>query len=493
VFKIGVEGGAKKLAFDGKYVWVTTDDTTKIYEIWATNTEDDGTLTEIPVSKDSSNVNFTRAVLEDGIERLDTEIVTFQEYGNGFMNYGEQTRLVSIVPGQTKGSYMSYGAGKMYIAIVPEGTMFTQIQEVDALSHKVTNTWHTPFGNLASDGNTVYTEENGIARVRIKMNSNLHYCDGKLWMVENYKEGGKSGLMKVWILNIADGTWSSQSFGGKVQKPRVSIGSCGNGFVYMTAFNSLAVLKYNASTTTFVGQIRGNAFPNALVGTPNQTMLVASYGGLISTLHSDDTFSHSLSSDDKSLTKVAYQDNDFCWVLSATGDFYRLQSDNSIIGTSFRRKTAEPAAPSVDSRLDALENPVTPKPPAPTPSPVFLEDYGIMLSMEDTESFSDDLGEMVGGCLDLSLNLLPRYTVPDNTQDLIITPPITYKRWNGSAMVNVLIEPRLCLLTSDTLSVINTSEVKFGFPRPEIKRSYLQIASKAMVSFGPSDYLGEKG
>ena len=414
-------------SFDGKYVWVTNSGATKVFEVWANSTSDLG-------------IDPARKVTE-----------------------------VGSVSGHNNCSFLDYGNGYMWIAkkssIAGRSTLlFDTIIKVNVLTKEVEEVIRTPISDPHRDEpNSVYGH---MTHEYVMMNSVLHFAQGKLWMVEDYVDAeANGGIQRVWIYDTVTGAWTSQTFSAKIQKNRAQITSA-NGFVYIAAYNSLAVLKYNADTTAFVSSIRGNANPNALCAQPDGKILVTSYNGLISHLNTDDSWTHDLQVDTDECTAIAFESAAQCWVVDGSGNLFRVGSDNYVYGSGYKDEQGN----DTDYTLLVENN---------------------MLDDTDEGIWDTDKLAKQGDMVDINYNTLNKYSFSDSIDFVMTIPAITYEKWNGTQMVDVTQPVLVVVLTDSEVVVINTSEIKFGFPRPAIVRSTMSAVGVGMITYGPNDYLGD--
>ena len=419
--------------FDGKYVWVTNSGATKVFEVWANSTADLG-------------IDPERKVTE-----------------------------VGSVSGHNNCSFLSYGNGFMWIAkksaVSGRSTMlFDTIIKVNTLTYEVVETIRTPISQPHKEEPTsVYSH---MTHEYIMMNSVLHFAQGKLWMVEDYVDAlSNGGIQRVWVYDTALGSWTSQTFSAKVQKNRAQITSA-NGFVYISAYNSLAVLKYNADSTAFVSSIRGNANPNALTAQPDGKILVTSYNGLISHLKTDDSWTHDLQVDTDECTAIAFESAAQCWVVDGSGNLFRVGSDNYVYGSGYKDGQGQ----DTDYTLLVANT---------------MLDETVLNGDGDQVMWNKDLLAVQGDMVDVNYNTLNKYSFSDSIDFVITIPSLTYEKWNGTQMVDVTQPVLVVVLTDSEVVVINTSEIKFGFPRPSISRSTMSAVGVGMITYGPNDYLGD--
>lgn len=415
-------------AFDGKYVWVTNSGATKVFEVWANSTSNLG-------------IDAERKVVE-----------------------------VASVAGASNCSFLTYGNGYMWIAkkssVSGRSTLlYDTILKVNVLTKEVEETIRTPISQThkaeeAPWGHTTHEY--------VMMNSVLHYCDGKLWMVDDYEDALANGSQRVWIYDTATSVWSFQTFAAKTQKNRAQIASM-NGFVYISAYNSVAVLKYNAATNAFVTSIRGNANPNALCSTPDNKIMVTSSGGLISYLNADDSWNHDLIAETEECTQIVFESPTQFWALD--GQFiFRVGTDHYTFSNKYANQdyniltaNSMPADDELYTRADITTSP--------------LWDF--------------DKRAIQGDMVDLTYTSLNGYSFSSSIDHALVIQEIDYLTWNRSAMVATTQPRLLVLLTDSEIVVINTSEIKFGFPRPSIARSTMSAVGVGMISFGPNDYTGD--
>ena len=388
-----------KMAYDGKYIWVSCSNSVKIVEWFADNTTDSGT------QGNGLNVAYT----------IDTSTYC------------------------TNPTWIMRGNKSMWIA--GNGIIFDTIHSIQISNRTYGASYKTPVGSLNAP---------------IKMNSKMALANGKIWMVENYDESAKSGVQKLWLFDSGNFQWRSITLGIKPQKARCYLTSCWDGYIYLSSYNNLAILRIDPVNETVISVTKGNAFPGPIIGTPDHKVAVCSYGGMVSTFDSSDTFTNSLSSDTEAVG-IAWQDSATYWTIDGSGDLFRIKTDNSIIGTKYSN-----------------------------------QDYGILLTA-DAPVFDTDVTEYTTGCYDSNWNLLNGYSISGQFDDILCTNEFNYNRWNGSSVVSVNMKPRVCLLNPTSLIVINTDEIKFCFGAPPVQRSSVAIAGKAMISYGPNNYLGEKG
>ena len=414
-------------SFDGKYVWVTNSGATKVFEVWANSTSNLG-------------IDPARKVIE-----------------------------VGSVSGHNNCSFLDYGNGYMWIAkkssITGRSTLlFDTILKVNVLTKEVEEVIRTPISEPHKEEPTsVYGH---LTHEYVMMNSVLHFADGKLWMVEDYVDAeANGGIQRVWIYDTETCAWASQTFSAKIQKNRAQITSA-NGFVYIAAYNSLAVLKYNADTTSFVSSIRGNANPNALCAQPDGKILVTSYNGLISHLNTDDSWTHDLQVDTDECTAIAFESAAQCWVVDGSGNLFRVGSDNYVYGSGYKDEQGN----DTDYTLLVENN---------------------MLDDTDEGIWDTDKLAKQNDMVDTNYNTLNKYSFSDSIDFVMTIPAITYEKWNGTQMVDVTQPVLVVVLTDSEVVVINTSEIKFGFPRPAIVRSTMSAVGVGMITYGPNDYLGD--
>lgn len=406
VLKKSTAETGNRVFFDGRDAWVFFPSDFRIYEVFATTSTDHGTLT--PVDPDAA---ITEMEVYDTVKN-----------GNFFAKGGEYLYVTTYEGG--------------------DGTaFFDTIYQIHIRTRQV-------FGKFQLPKNT-----DGKSK---KMNSNICYANGKLFMVENYEESIGAN-QNVWVFDIATKTFSKVQLTVKPQKTKAYLAQCYTGYVYVSNYNGLSLTKIDVSTLAITSVIRGNAFPTLVIGTPDKKIVTSSYGGLMSFLDETDTFTHSLSTE-KDIQVLAYQDANTYWTIDASGKLIRATSDNALIGNA-----------------DG-----------------WTGDYVIVTSCAKNQ-MDDDLGEMQGGVIDNSGNFLNDYSIPASYHDLTVAPEFKYQRWNGTALVDATLAPRVIVIADNTLFVINTDEIKFCYPTPAVSRSSVSISGKAMVSYGPSNYLGEKG
>jgi hypothetical protein len=406
VLKKSTDETGNRVFFDGRDAWVFFPSDFRIYEISATTTADNGTLTPA-----DENAAITELEVYDTIEN---------------------------------GNFFAKGGDFLYVTTYEGGSsiaFFDTIYQVHIPSRQI-------FGKFSFPKNS--------KGVTTKMNSNIVFAEDKLFMVENYEESIGAN-QKVWVFDIKQKKFSTIQLTVKPQKTKAYLAECSTGFVYISNYNNLSLTKIDANALTITNVIRGNAFPGVLIGTPEKKIATASFGGLLSFLDSTDTFTHSLNTE-KEVQAIAYQDVNTYWALDVTGRLIRATSDNALIGNAAD----------------------------------WTGDYVIVTSAPKN-TMDDDLGEYQGGVIDNSGNFLNDYSIPETYHDFTIAPEFKYQRWDGTSLVDMDLKPRVIVIADNTLFVINTDEIKFCYPTPEVKRSSITISGKAMVSFGPSNYLGEKG
>lgn len=426
-------------AYDGRYVWVTNTGNTQIFEVWANNI-------------DNTGVNYTArstvlvGQVQDSVENLPTYDFT-------------------------DCSFITYGAGYMYIAKKKqwqlEGVtdrskmLFDTILKVNVNTRKVEEVIRTPISQIHIDSDAPYQH---ATHKYVMMNSVLHFEEGKLWCVDDWVDAQSNGSQRVYTYDISSGLWSTRGFQAQTQKNRAQITSA-NGFVYISAYNSLSVLKYNALTGDFVSSLRGNANPNALCATPSGKILVTSDGGLVSHLNTDDTWTHDLMSDTSACTCVTYESDSYIWTVDGNSHLFRIGSDNFVYGSGYKDESGNDT------------------------------DYTLLTAnpMEDdpTKLWSDDLLALQGDMVDTSYNTLQKYSFSGTISYAKFIPSMKYQYWNGTAMVTTTQNGLLVVLTDSEIVVINTSKIKFGFPRPTISRSTMSAVGVGMISYGPNDYTGD--
>jgi hypothetical protein len=437
-------------AYDGKYVWVTGSGNTQVFEVWANNTDDMGV-----------NISTRKTV----------KVADVTDIATGVVLPSERTNITNC-------SFITYGGGYMWIAMKKDWTgscvtgrstmLYDCILKVNRRTRQVVDVIRTPI----SDAHKVKTnlQYGHLTHEYIMMNSVLHYAYGKLWMVEDYVDAIGSS-QRIWIYDTTTSTWTSKTFNGKTQKNRAQITSA-NGYVYFAAYNSLSVLKHDGGTGNYISSIRGNANPNAMVAQPDGRILVTSYKGLISHLNTDDTWNHDLQVDTDECTGIAYESNSYCWVVDGANHLFRVGSDNYVYGSGYKDENGQ------DTDYTLLT-------------------ANTMLDMTDKNSdgelimWNKDVLAYQGDMVDTNYNTLNKYSFSGNIDYVLFIPSITYQYWNGTAMANITQPGLLVVLTDSEVVVINTSEIKFGFPRPAISRSTMSAVGVGMISYGPNDYLGD--
>lgn len=461
--------------FDGKYVWVTGSGNTKVFEVWANSTDDMGISptkeVKLVYELTTSDLAPNTAIPSENTNIADCSFIT---YGNEYMWIAlkkQWTNLFKDIPFDKR---PKVERSKM---------LFDCILKVHRRTKQIVEVIRTPIAQSHKDGldgknlssyydNDIpyshYYNDGSLGHQYTMMNSVLHFAQGKLWMVEDYVEANGSS-QKIWIYDTATSTWTSQTFNGKIQKSRAQITST-NGYVYLSAYNSLSVLKHDAGTGAFITSIKGNANPNALCGLPDGRVLVSSLNGLISHLNVDNTWSHDLMVETDECTQIAYESNDVCWAVDGANHLFKVQSDNYVYGTKY---TGE-------DYLILTANDMN-----------YDDELATRTDITTSPLWDFDKLALQGDLIDLQYNSLNGYSFNYSIDYALVIQPIKYQKWNGTQMVDVEQPALLVLLTSSEVVVINTSEIKFGFPRPEIKRSTMSAVGVGMISFGPNDYLGD--
>ena len=452
-------------AFDGKYVWVTNSGATKVFEVWANST---------------TNLGI------DPVRKV-TEVAQITAFSPDFVS---DTGVPDEKPWVQDCGFITYGDGFMYITLKKQWSemeppvegrsklLFDCILKVNVLSRKIVEVIRTPISQQHKDEEAPWGHETpqgegnlwwDIRHQYVMMNSVLHYCDGKLWMVDDYVDGLANGSQRVWCYNTVTGLWSFSAFAGKLQKNRAQITSA-NGNIYISAYNSLSVLKYDAATGLLLSSIRGNANPNALAAQPDGRILVASYKGLISHLNTDDSWTHDLQCETDECTCLAYENDSYCWAIDGESELFKVRADNYVNGTKYDGQDYKILVTN-DLAVD--------------------EDLPTRVDITTSPLWDFDKLALQGDMIDLQYNSLNGYGFSSTIDFAMIIRPIEYQKWNGSSMTDVDQSALLVLLTDSEIVVINTSEIKFGFPRPAIIRSTMSAVGVGMISFGPNDYTGD--
>jgi hypothetical protein len=334
--------------------------------------------------------------------------------------------------------------------------------------------------------------------------SNPCFVNNKLWAL-CVRDNDKLQYLK--IVDLPTKSQTNVEFITRSQNVRADLTQAYNDYVYVTAWNSGAVLKYNATTGSFVSIIPVNANPYKLrVDKSNRRIYVASYGGMISYIDPDtDAVTHVHSSiqsygdapttwkNDGLLLDFDFTSDGKLWYLTLNED-----------PTSF--SNASFPTPDPTEVFDQNFNPAVPESGAATSlgritmsnnQHVFttLIDSITKAGSANNASFllrkagSETIDSYIGTYTNIPTTELEdkdyfirRFST--SLDKLTISRSFTYSSWDGSSINSVTVSPYLFLLSSDKLYGIRlVNEL--------CRENYVKVTMHHMVSNGQYDYTGD--
>lgn len=251
VWSVSVTGN--KMAFDGKFIWVTCSDGVRIFNYWG-----ESSLNEITWENYDSLT----------IDELGAKLTLF--------------KFIEI----SGGSYwIVRGGNKMYVS---NAAVFNSIRSIDISTWEVSDAISTPKGESDTP---------------ILMNSNLCWETDKLWMVSTHPTSSTANPDQQKLYRY-DGTWDFTYIPQRKSTVCTKIAGM-DGSVYTTSYNNVGICKFNASTGNYISAIRVNAYPAHLFSTSERELFVASYGGMLSSVNAAGTVQHEMSTIGEVVTSVA--------------------------------------------------------------------------------------------------------------------------------------------------------------------------------------------
>lgn len=320
--------------------------------------------------------------------------------------------------------------------------------------------WFTP-GTFTDDSfSTAYRiniNTNAVEQIPLpaKMNSNIHYSNGYVWMVSDMVADDHSDTHKVYAIN--NNTFAPQyaTLPGKKQNEKFQIwGNWPTTKVFISLWNSFSFVSGSSSNLNGVlTTTRLNGFPG--VGTIGQgnDLYVASFGGMISKVNAvDDTFVSDWAcgdfDTDNKVIALAYEwDTDNLWFVTKSGDLGKVN---------------------VSTTKEIYDTDST------------GQDYGL-------------LAEVLPGTVNSAYTEKKTYSiVGSGFTGLISTPKFTINYINSSNQeVQKTIYPRIIASSGTKLISFNSHDLEFVFDKPEEKFSYVAVSGSAMIGSGDTGYIGE--
>lgn len=316
--------GAYAMKEDGRYLWVTNGTGgIYIYEWWGAASDHEpawNTLDLLNYHKYDSGIN-KKLRLVTAIRISATQLIrTTREASladSGATSYtlgteGEFTysKTTSRSGSALDAKFIVRLGSKMYVT---SGTNFTQIYEFDIETQQ-------PTGVVFDVSETF----NGSTRA---MNSNLCASGTRLWFVGNYStsEPQDSERQKLYAIDPSTGIKSTYNLTSRPSLARTWLADGLNGFVYVTCYNDVGVMKVNNLTGSMV-QLRVNALPTRIESGQDRRIWVNSFAGMLSLIDYDDDQVHNDWSTE-SAGSLGFQtdlvDSTQMWYLSASGKLVR--------------------------------------------------------------------------------------------------------------------------------------------------------------------------
>lgn len=415
------------IAWDGRYLWSSKNSVVNLtpYEVF-----------------DRSHVNDIVLVAPAGGG------VGFEQ-GNEFLNpiTLADTKTISV------GGYWiaPYGNG----AFVSQGKTFSSIKFIDAVLGQSTLTITCPK----------------------TMNSNLLYCNGKLWMADNTIGGDQ-----LYLYNIATQSWTQTTIPATEQVQLRYIEYDKSGFVLIPNFNNLVspnICKYGVDGTYISTLQCTNKEPIFVTSDEDKNVFLSSYNGMISSVDtSADTvtdFAYNGHGNDPQSNGIhdlyfinfwgVSSDGTYLWISTGGDGFNRMEiSTKHIVGTHVEEAYQVPAIISTlpDGNIVPVVGPAT-----------TLTDNGDGSYTEVTPSVANTMDE------NYSLNM----TVSGTYKKVITIPTMTKQVWNGSSFDTKTYNKQVILATSSSV---------YALPNDKLWRSnFVQANAVAMIATGPNNYTGD--
>jgi hypothetical protein len=277
VYEVTPPSAPNRLAFDGRYLWVTGTNAVYVYEFFGYS---------------SGN--------EPAFETIDS--LTIDQFDS------TKFTLIDIISIPSGSFLIVKSHGSMYISDAYSATILTK---VNLATRTITKTITLPE----------------------TMASNLVFENNKIWMGSKLPKAG-SDRQLLYFYDIAADSFNFTEIPTRKQLAQLAITSGLNGFMYVANFNNFAVCKFDSTTGAFIKSIRINAFPQQMISTPNQEVYVSSYAGMLSKIDSSDTASNSFSTLD-TVISMAYEPNSTnIWFLNSAASGTRIgrlnTADNSV-------------------------------------------------------------------------------------------------------------------------------------------------------------------
>lgn len=244
VWSIAVTGN--KMAFDGRFVWVTCADGVRIFNYWG---------------EDSLN--------EIAWENYDS--LTINELGAKLTLF----KFIAISGGCY---WIVRGGNKMYVA---NAAVFNNIRSIDISTWEVSDAISTPES----------------------MNSNLCWESDKLWMVGTHPTSATANPDQQ-KLHRYNGTWDFTYIPQRKSTVCTKVAGM-DGNVYTTSYNNVGICKFNGSTGTYLSAIRVNAYPTHMFSTGERELFISSFGGMLSSVDASGTVQNEMSTLGEVVTSIA--------------------------------------------------------------------------------------------------------------------------------------------------------------------------------------------
>ena len=316
--------GAFAMKEDGRYLWVTNSTGgIYIYEWWGAASDHEpawNTLDLLNFHKYDSGIK-KKLRLVTVIRISSTQLIRTTREASladaGATSYtlgteGEFTysKTTSRTGSTLDARYIVRLGSKMYVT---NGTNFTQIYEFDIATQQ-------PTGVVFEVAETF----NGAPRA---MNSNLCTSGTRLWFVGGFdtSEVQDPIRQKLYALDPSTGVKSTYDLTSRPGGTRTWLADGFNGFVYVTCYNDVAVMKVNNLTGSMT-QLRVNALPTRIESGQDRRIWVNSFAGMLSLIDYDDDQVHNdWSTEDAGALgfQTEYADATQMWYLSPAGKLVR--------------------------------------------------------------------------------------------------------------------------------------------------------------------------
>lgn len=288
-------GSAIQSVYDGRFMWVTCTNGIAIYEFWGQSSGDEPTVDEV------DDLLWPRYTEEGPLRKL--KLITFINISAGTIKRSTRYLSLSVAPGWGGGAgSTTVGAYTVTFTQKRSDLLITTESSTNSTGVAMSPYWISKVGDkmvVSSGANfsrcwifdiATQRPETSFSLGSVVANSNMIGSNGRIWFVNTFYNDGTA--QRLFNYKLSDSTLGSSPINVRPSDTRTWLADGFNGQIYVTNHNGVSVTRHNSETGVQNARIRTNALPTKIWSDQNRSIMVNSFGGMLTLVDWDDDGVH---------------------------------------------------------------------------------------------------------------------------------------------------------------------------------------------------------